>query len=174
MASDIHVASVLGPHGLKGEVRVKFFTENAERLKAYGTLHTLVGRKLSVSALRSAKPDEAIIAFAGVSDRTGAEELKGAGLFVRRESLPALDESEFYHADLIGLSAHDREDRRLGTVRAVHNFGAGDVIEIDRPDGDTVMLAFTRENVPSIDLAAGRIVVAVPEETEAGPRGNVE
>jgi len=114
------------------------------------------------------------MAFKGVSDRGAAEALKGTELFIAREALPAAGEDEFYHADLIGLEAQDTEGRVLGKVAAIHNYGAGDVIEIARlssngsPDGDSVLLAFTRETVPTIEIAQGRIVVAVPEEDEAG------
>jgi len=85
---------------------------------------------------------------------------------VDRDVLPATAEEEFYHADLIGLEAQDSEGRVLGKVAAIHNFGAGDVIEILRADGDNVLLAFTRETVPTIDIAGGRILVAVPEDDE--------
>ena len=80
--------------------------------------------------------------------------------------MPAAGDDEFYHADLIGLEAQDSEGRVLGKVAAIHNYGAGDVIEIARPDGDTVLLAFTADNVPTIEIALGRIVVAVPEDDE--------
>jgi 16S rRNA processing protein RimM len=165
--SDILLAAVIGPHGLKGEVRAKLFTSAAENLGVYGALHTRDGRVLNVAAARDIKGDEAIVAFKGIADRDGAESLKGAELFVSRGSLPALDDTEFYHADLIGLSVYDAEDRLLGSVAAIHNYGAGDVIEIARDDGDSVLLAFTRENVPVIDLKGRRIVIAVPEEVEA-------
>ena len=167
MSSDILLAAVIAPHGLKGEVRAKLFTAAAEKLGAYGALHTRDGRVLNVASARDVKAGEAIVAFKGIADREAAETLKGAELFVARGALPALDESEYYHADLVGLSVYDAEDRLLGHVAAIHNYGAGDVIEIERDDGDSVLLAFTRENVPVIDLKARRIVVAVPEEVEA-------
>src|SRR5215472_854010 len=167
MSSDILLAAVIAPHGLKGEVRAKLFTSAAGKLGAYGALHTRDGRVLNVASARDAKEDEAIVSFKGIADRDAAEALQGAELFVSRGALPALDETEFYHADLVGLAAHDAEDRLLGTIAAIHNYGAGDVIEILRDDGDSVLLAFTRENVPVIDLEARRIVVAVPEEVEA-------
>lgn len=172
MSSDILLAAVIAPHGLKGEVRAKLFTAAAEKLGAYGALHTREGRVLNVAAVRDAKGGEAIVAFKGIADRDAAEALEGAELLVSRGALPALDETEFYHADLVGLSAYDAEDRLLGSVAAIHNYGAGDVIEIARDDGDSVLLAFTRENVPVIDIKGRRIVVAVPEEVEA--RKNVE
>jgi 16S rRNA processing protein RimM len=167
MSSDILLAAVIGPHGLKGEVRVKLFTAGAEMLRTYGALHTSEGRVLNVAVARDAKAGEAVVSFAGVADRAAAEALKGTELYIARDALPALDQSEFYHADLVGLSAHDTEDRLLGRVAAIHNYGAGDVIEIARPDGDTVLLAFTRANVPAIDVKAGRVTIAVPEEVEA-------
>ena len=175
MSRDVLLAAVIGAHGLKGEVRVKTFTESPEALARYGVLKTRDGRALHVAHVHASKPGEAIVAIKGVSDRDAAERLKGEELFVSRETLPELGGQEFYHADLIGLRAEDEDGRTIGTVHAVYNFGAGDVIEIARPDGDTVLLAFTRENVPTIEIEAGRITVAVPEEVEAQkPRGNVE
>lgn len=172
MSSDILLAAVIAPHGLKGEVRVKLFASSAAKLGAYGALHMRSGHVLNVASAREAKAGEAIVSFKGIADRDGAEALKGAELFIRRDALPALDDTEFYHADLVGLSAYDSEDRLLGTVAAIHNFGAGDVIEIARDDGDTILLAFTRANVPVVDVETRRIVIAVPEEVEA--RKNVE
>jgi 16S rRNA processing protein RimM len=165
MSSDILLAAIVGPHGLKGEVRAKLFTTSADRLGIYGAVHTREGRVLNIASARDAKGGEAIVSFKGIADRSAAEALKGAEILVSRDALPALDPSEFYHVDLIGLPAYDREDRLLGKVSAIHNFGAGDVIEIERPDGDAVMLAFTRENVPVIEK--GRVLIAVPEEVEA-------
>lgn len=169
---DILLAAVIAPHGLKGEVRAKLFATEAARLAQYGALKTRDGRALVVAAARAGKPGEAIVRFEGVADRNEAEALAGAELFVDRAALPPLADSEFYHADLVGLSAYDAEDRLIGKVSAIHNYGAGDVIEIARGEDDTVLLAFTRENVPAIDTWAGRITIAVPEEIEA--RGNVE
>jgi 16S rRNA processing protein RimM len=115
-----------------------------------------------------------VLAIAEIGDRNAAEALRGVELFVDRSVLPPTEHEEYYHADLIGLRAEDAEGRALGTVQAIHNYGAGDVIEIARPDGDTVLLPFTRETVPSVEIDKERIVVAVPEEVETGERGNVE
>ena len=174
MAEPILLATVIGPHGLKGEARVKLFTHIARSLAAYGPLRTREGRALVVRDARDAKAGEAIVTFEGIDDRSGIDALKGHDLLVSRDALPEPATNEYYHVDLIGLRAEDNEGRNLGLVQAIHNFGAGDVVEIARPDGDTVLLAFTKENVPSIDPKAGRIVVAVPEEIEAQTRGNVE
>ena len=166
MARDILLAAVVGAQGLKGAVKVKLFTETPEALAKYGPLRDARGKSYEVIACRPGKPGEAVISFAGIADRNGAEALKGAELFVARAALPQTGHEEFYHADLIGLDAQDIEGRVLGKVSALHNYGAGDVVEIVRPDGDSVLLAFTRETVPTIDIPGGRIVVAVPEDDE--------
>ena len=152
--------------GLKGEVRAKLFTATPDALPRYRSLHTADGRKLVITAFRVSKEGEAVIAFEGVSDRNAAEALKGTELFVERAMLPKTGEDEFYHADLVGLEARDSEGRMLGKIAAIHNFGASDVIEIIRPDGDSVHLAFTRETVPVLNIEAGYIIVAVPEDDE--------
>ena len=156
----------MGAQGLKGEVKAKVFTDTPDALPRYGVLHTQDGRKLKITAFRSSKEGEAVIAFEGITDRSSAEGLKGTQLFVDRAALPEPEEDEFYHADLIGLEARDSEGRVLGKVAAIHNFGASDVIELVRPDGDQVHLAFTRETVPHIYIKDGYIIVAVPEDDE--------
>ena len=166
MAGDVLLAAVVGAQGLKGEVKARLFTTAPDALPRYGVLHTGAGRKLRITAFRPTKAGEAVIAFEGVADRDAAEALRGAQLFVDRAALPETAEDEFYHADLIGLEARDTSGRVLGKVSALHNYGASDVIELARPDGDTVLLAFSKETVPVLDIAAGYIVVAVPEDDE--------
>lgn len=166
MASDVLLAAVIGAQGLKGEVKAKLFTAAPDALPRYGVLHTRDGRELRVTAFRPTKPGEAVIAFEGVRDRDAAEALKGAELLVDRAALPQTEEDEFYHSDLIGLEARDAEGRILGKVSALYNYGASDVIELTRPDGNDVLLAFSRETVPVLNIAAGYIVVAVPEDDE--------
>jgi 16S rRNA processing protein RimM len=163
---DVLLAAVMGAQGLKGEVKAKVFTDAPGALPRYGVLHDKNGRTFKITAFRSFKEGEAVIAFEGVSDRSSAEALKGTQLFVDRAALPEPDEDEFYHADLIGLEARDSEGRVLGKVAAIHNFGASDVIELVRSDGDQVHLAFTRETVPHIHIKDGYIIVAVPEDAE--------
>ena len=166
---------VTGALGLKGEVRVKTFTDDPKGLARYGTLHTDDGRAFQVAALRSGKKGEAVIAFKDITGRTAAEALKGVQLFVPRDALPATQEDEFYYADLIGLVAYDSEGRLVGKVSAIDNFGAGDVIELTRDGDDTVCLAFTKDTVPAIDVAGGRITVAVPQDDEnEGPHPHGE
>jgi 16S rRNA processing protein RimM len=166
LGRDVLLAAVTGAVGLKGEVKAKLFTATPDALARYGELRTREGRKLVIAAFRSTKANEAVIAFEGVTERSAAEQLKGAQLFVNRAALPNTAEEEFYHADLIGLEARDNQGRVLGKVAAVHNFGASDVIELIRADGDSVHLAFTKETVPRIDIASGYILVAVPEDDE--------
>ncbi|MDR3528834.1 MAG: ribosome maturation factor RimM [Rhizomicrobium sp.] len=175
---DVLLAVVLGAHGLKGEVRVKTFTATPEQLSAYGPLHGKDGRAFTVKLLRpgvgAAKAHEAVVGFAEITDRNAAEAMKGTELFVARTALPEAETDEFYHADLIGLDADDGEGRRIGKVLSVQNYGAGDVLVLVTETGDEIWLAFTRENVPEIDVKGGRIIVAVPDEIVAGPEGGSE
>ncbi|MGH6870765.1 MAG: ribosome maturation factor RimM [Rhizomicrobium sp.] len=171
---DVLLGVVVAAQGLKGAVKVKTFTARPDALGDYGPLHDGAGRVLTVSAARAARANEAIVQFREVTDRDAADALKSAELFVARAQLPAAEANEFYHADLIGLAAEDTEGRAIGTVRALHNFGAGNVIEILRGDGDEVFLPFTREVAREIDIAGGRIVIAAPEEIEAREKGSVE
>ena len=166
MAHNVLLAAVIGAQGLKGEVKVKLFTATPDALPRYGVLHTGDGRRFKITAFRPAKEGEAVIAFEGVRDRSAAEALRGTELFVERAALPETGEDEFYHADLIGLEVRDSEGRVLGKVSGLHNFGASDVLEFARPDGDSVHLAFTKETVPVLNIAEGFIIVAVPEDDE--------
>ena len=168
MDGHVLLAVVTGALGLKGEVKLKTFTADPDGLARYGVLFGPDGRRFEVVLLRPAKPGEAVAMLKGITGRTQAEALKGLRLFVPRNVLPAPDEDEFYHADLIGLAAHDGDGRLVGTVSAIHNFGAGDVIELMRGDGDSVHLAFTRHTVPVIDIPGGRITVAVPPDEDEG------
>jgi 16S rRNA processing protein RimM len=165
---DVLLAVIVGAHGLAGEVRVKNFASTADSLSAYGPLHDEKGRVFTLAALRPGAQGEAVLRFTEVKDRNAAEVLKGIKLFVSRAQLPATTADEFYHTDLVGLAAVDGDGRRIGKVMMVHNFGAGDVLEIAGESGAEILIAFTRENVPAVDLAAGRITVAVPNEVEAG------
>jgi len=171
---DVLLAVVIGAQGLKGEVRVKAFTQTPGAIAQYRTLHDRNGRRFTVTGARATKSGEAVLSIAELTDRGSAESLRGVELLIARAALPPAARNEYYHADLIGLRAEDSQGRALGTVQAIHNFGAGDVIEIARSDGDSVLLPFTRETVPVIEIDQSRITVAVPEEVETGERGNVE
>jgi len=144
---------------VRGEVRLRSFTAEPETIAAYGPLETEDGRVLEVESLRPAK-DHFVAALAGIGDRDAAEKLANLKLYVPRERLPALAETdEFYHADLIGLAVVNTAGEPLGTVLAIHNFGAGDLIEIRLSGGKTELVPFNERNVPSVDVGAGKIVI---------------
>jgi 16S rRNA processing protein RimM len=151
-------------HGVRGEVRLRSFTSEPGAITAYGPLETEDGRVLEIESLRPAK-DHFVARLAGIRDRDAAGQLANVKLYVPRERLPEPDAAdEFYHADLIGLAVFDRAGERLGIVAAVHNFGAGDLIEVQEAAGGAPqMLPFDEATVPVVDIAAGRIVVVVPQ-----------
>jgi 16S rRNA processing protein RimM len=156
----ICLGQIGAPHGVRGEVRLRAFTSDPHAITAYGPLQTEDGRHVEIKSLRPAK-DHFVATLAGIRDRDAAERLTNAKLYVPRERLPQLDAAdEFYHADLVGLAAFDRAGNQLGTVIAVHNFGAGDLIELRANDGGgTELIAFNEANVPTVDIGAGRIVI---------------
>ena len=164
MKNRVCVARIGAAHGTGGEVRLWPFTARAEAVATYGPLQTADGtQSFEIEALRPAK-DFLVARLKGVTDRAAAERLCNTDLYVPRERLPLPEPEEFYYADLIGLRAEDTAGRTIGSVVAVHNFGAGDILEIaPAAGGDTVMLPFSTAVVPSVEIAAGRIVVAMPE-----------
>jgi len=160
------VAQIGAAHGLKGEVRLRSFTGDPQAFAQYGALQSEDGaRWLEVETLRAAK-DDFVVRFSGIADRDAAEALRNVRLFVAREKLPAPDDGEFYHADLIGLRVVSPAGETLGDVIGVHNFGAGDIVEVKLTDGETAMLAFNEATVPQVDVAGGTIVVLLPAEIE--------
>jgi 16S rRNA processing protein RimM len=163
------LATIGAPHGVRGEVRVKSFTADPMSLGDYGTLTTSDGRTFEVERLRPAK--QVVVAkFRGIDDRNAAEALNGTELYVDRDILPAAEEDEFYHADLIGLAAEDETGEALGTIVAVHDFGAGDILEIAPGRGPSLLVPFTKAAVPVVDLAGGRVVVSPPAASEDEPQ----
>jgi 16S rRNA processing protein RimM len=169
MADRIRVARIGAAHGIRGEVKLWSFTEDPLAITGYGPLETEDGaRRFTIEAARPGK--EFLVArLAGISDRSAAEKLRNVDLFVSRDRLPPIEETHtFYHADLIGLAAVDKDGAAFGKVVAIHNFGAGDIVEIEpAAGGEKLLLPFTETIVPTIDLKAGRIVVVPPEEIEA-------
>jgi 16S rRNA processing protein RimM len=163
----ICLGQIGAPHGVRGEVRLRSFTTNPDAITGYGPLETEDGHVVMIESLRPAR-DHFVARIAGVSDRDAAERLTNIKLYVPRERLPAPESAdEFYHADLIGLAVIDRSGNDLGTVLAVHNFGAGDLVEIKPANGGvTKMIPFNEATVPVVDLAAGRLVVEPPAEQD--------
>ncbi|NWG47155.1 MAG: 16S rRNA processing protein RimM [Alphaproteobacteria bacterium] len=150
-----------GAHGVRGLVRLKTFTAAPDGVAAYGPVETEDGaRRFEVEVLSELKDGLVLARLSGISDRTAAEALRSARLFVPRSALPPPEEEEFYHADLIGLEAESEAGAALGTVRAVHDFGAGDLLEIAPPSGPARLVPFTRADVPLVDLPGGRVVIA--------------
>src|SRR6267154_1454862 len=159
MPAQVCVARIGAPHGVRGAVKLWTFTEDPLAVKRYGPLMTKDGaREFEVTHAREAKGH--LVAT-----------LKGIELYIAREKLPATDDDEYYHADLIGLAAVTSANEPLGRVIAIHNFGAGDIIEIAPPQGATMLLPFTNAVVPLVDSANGRVVIELPNEI-AGDENN--
>jgi 16S rRNA processing protein RimM len=168
VANRVCVARIGAAHGVRGEVKLWSFTEDPAAVAHYGPLETQDGtRCFEIEALRAAK-DHFVARIAGVSDRDAAEKLRNIELYIPRARLPKIEETDtFYHADLVGLDAVTPAGARVGIVHALHNFGAGDIIEIaPAGGGDPLMLPFNETTVPKIDVAARQIVVVPPAETE--------
>ena len=168
MNDRICVAQIGAAHGLRGEVRLRSFTQDPEAIASYGPLESEDGkRRFEIEALRAVK-DHFIARFAGIKDRNAAETLTNLKLYVPRDRLPPVEDDEtFYYADLIGLAAVLEDGAPLGIVTAVHNFGAGDLVEIaPAAGGEPMLLPFSDAVVPTVDLKARRIVVVPPVASE--------
>jgi 16S rRNA processing protein RimM len=154
MDKRIALAAVAGAHGVKGELRLKLFTDSIDSLSRHQMLYVGGAQRCLLAVRDSGKM--AVARFEGIDDRSAAEALRGALVEVDRSDLPPLEEGEYYHADLIGLEAVDRDGNRVGTVDSVENYGAGDLLEIALPDGKASLIPF-REGIA--DLADGRILL---------------
>lgn len=163
MTARVCIAQIGAAHGVRGEVRLKAFTEDPLNVARYGPLESEDGKqRFEIEAVRPAK-DVLVARLKGITDRDAAERLKNLRLYVARAQLPKAADGEFYHADLVGLAAMRANGEAIGTVKAVHNFGAGDLLEIEPADGGaTVMWPFNESTVPVVDVAGGRIVVEPP------------
>ena len=153
------VGQILGAHGVRGLVKLASYTEDPEAIARYGALTDEAGTRTFPVELVGANKGHWIARIDQVDDRDIAQALAGTRLFVDRSALPPPDEEEFYHADLIGLRAELADGTVIGTVSAMHNFGAGDIVELSLPSGKKPLLPFDRETVPRIDTAGGRIVI---------------
>ena len=171
MSALVCVARIGAAHGVRGAVKLWTFTEDPFAVRHYGPLLSKDGkRQFEVATAREAR-DHLVATFKGVTTRDEAERLNGIELYVARNKLPATDEDEYYHTDLIGLDAVTTNGDALGRVLAIHNFGAGDIIEIAPPKGTTLLLPFSNAVVPEVDLKGGRVVIALPQEVEGEERG---
>ncbi len=159
------------PHGVRGEIRLQSFTSDPLSIASYDSLTDKSGtRNFRLRAVRRQGKDMLVAQIEGVDDRAGAEALNRVELYVAREMLPAPDEDEFYIADLIGLRAETAEGVEIGTIVAVRNFGAGDILEIaPAAGGESLLYPFTGAVVPVVDIAQGRVVITPPAEVSAEP-----
>jgi len=164
MSELVCVGAIAGSYGVRGEVRLKSFTAQAEAIAAYAPLQTEDGsRQFDLTITRAIKNGLAA-RLSGIATKEEADALKGLRLFVPRDRLPDPDEDEYYHADLIGLEVRDTGGTVLGQVKSVQNHGATDLLEIQGPGlKTTVLLPFTNAAVPTVDLTAGRIIADPPE-----------
>lgn len=164
MTDTVCVAAIAGAFGVQGEVRIKSFTADPRAVEDYAPLLTEDGSKsYDLQIIREIKSGFAA-RLSGVITKEDADALKGTRLFAPRDRLPSLPDDEYYHADLIGLSVFDTGGAPLGTVHAVHNHGATDLLELRiAGQAKTVLLPFTMAVVPTVDLAAGRIIADPPE-----------
>lgn len=169
-SAQICVARIGAPHGVRGQVRLWTFTEDPYAVLDYGPLATKDGKRtIEVDNVREAK-GHLVATLKGVTDRDAAARLNGVELFVARDALPDTEDGEYYHADLIGLAAVNAAGEAIGRVVAMHDFGAGDIIEIAPPSGPTLLLPFTDAVVPTVDIAAGKVIIEMPGEIEGeGP-----
>ena len=150
----IQMAVIGAAHGIKGELRVKTFTGDPLALGDYGPLYSQDGRAFEIDDIRPAG-DVVVVRFRDIRDRTVAESLTGTALFVDRSVLPAEEEDEFYHADLVGLAVRDETGAEAGKVTAVQNFGGGDILEITFRGRKGVLIPFSQAAVPEVAVAQG-------------------
>ena len=156
------IGRIAGAHGLRGLVKLQCFTAEPANIGRYGPLSDAGGKRIFEVTVMNPVKGGVVASVAGVTDRTAAEKLRGVELYMPRDRLPPANEGEYYHADLVGLAAELTDGRPFGRVRAVENYGAGDLLAIDRPDGPPVSLPFTDRVVPVVDLAGKRVVVDPP------------
>ncbi|MBV8239175.1 MAG: 16S rRNA processing protein RimM [Hyphomicrobiales bacterium] len=180
MTERLCIGVVVGAHGVKGAVRIKPFTEDPADLTSYGPLSTETGQKWRLKGASIDGKGVVTAKIDGVEDRNQAEALKGAKLFIERGALPEAEEDEFYIADLIGLPAESLSGEPLGIIKAVFDFGAGEIVEVAGDQG-SILVPFTKAAVPVVDIKAKRVVIDPPvlvdagresEEEDQGPDGN--
>ena len=159
----ICVGAVAGARGIKGDVRIKSFTDDPEAIGTYGPLYDKTGTETFDLKITGKAKGLLVGRIKGTPDRNAAEKLKGLQLFVPRDILPAPDDDEFYFSDLVGLRVEDLEENNLGTIQSVDNFGAGDVLEIVGVVQGGLMVPFTKETVPRVDITEGLVVIDLPE-----------
>ena len=164
------IGAIAGAHGVRGEVRIKCFTAQPAAVADYGPVSNETGTRRFRLRPRGQARGLLIARLDGVNDRDAAEALRGTRLFVPRAALPRPKREQWYVGDLEGLNAETADGTTVGRVKSIQNYGAGDVIEIERPNGAALLLPFTARIVPIVDVAGGRVVVDLPTETEVEAR----
>lgn len=167
MSDRICIGAIAGAFGVTGEVRLKSFCSEPSDIASYGPLTSEDGkREFNITLTRPITGGFAA-RIRGIGTKEQADALRGTSLFVARDRLPSLPDDEFYHADLIGLSAFDTGGELIGRITAIYNHGAGDILEIStNRHKSALLLPFTKAIVPNVDLSAGRIVVDLPDESD--------
>lgn len=165
------VAAIAGAHGVHGRVKLKTFTETPEDVVSYGPLSNEDGtERYDIVRITGQTKGGVVVEMDGIKRREAVDALRGTRLYAARAALPELDdEDDFYHADLIGLGVYSTDGNRMGSIRAVYDFGAGDFLDVKPVKGKALMVPFTREAVPDIDLVLGRVTVVPPGEMEIHP-----
>jgi 16S rRNA processing protein RimM len=160
----ICLGAIAGAHGVKGEVKIKTFTQQPQDIASYGPLHNEEGD--ATFSIVSCRPDKigVVATIEGLTDREAAQKLKGTRLYIKREALPQIEEETWYHADLIGLKVKGKDEKEYGVVVGVYDFGAGDMVEVALNSGEeSVFVPFTRDAVPIVSIEQG-FIVAEPIE----------
>ena len=162
-AVQLSIGAIVGPQGIRGQFKVKPFTAMPQSLSAYGPVTTDDGQKLTLQIMSVNAKGLAIVRAEGVDTRDAAEALRGVTLYVVRDSLPDLDDGEFYHADLLGMMVKGQDGAQLGSLLAIHDFGAGEIAELSPSKGPTVMVPFGGDRLISFDMAAKELCLSVPD-----------
>jgi 16S rRNA processing protein RimM len=167
MTDRVCVGAIAGSFGVRGEVRLKSFCADPAAIADYGPLFSQDGSRSFKITLTRPVAGGLGARLSGVATKEEADALRGTSLFVARDRLPSLGDDEFYHADLIGMEVRDTGGAVIGKVGAVHNHGAGDLLEVQGPGlKESLLLPFTRAVVPTVDLATRRVIIDLPEGLE--------
>ncbi len=158
----VKVGQIVAPHGIKGMVKINTSLENPRALTQYGSIYTQTGQSMAVRIV-SVKGEQVIAALDGISDRNAAENMRGTQLFINRDNLPPTQEKQYYYCDLMGLTVMDENKTVIGMVKSVENYGASDILVIETKTGADILVAFTNETVPTVDLANKTITVIIPD-----------
>lgn len=158
----VKVGQIVAPHGIKGMVKINTSLENPRALTQYGPIYTQTGQSMTVRIV-CVKGTQVIAALDGISNRNAAENMRGTHLLINRDNLPAVQADQYYYCDLIGLTVLDQSGTAWGMVKSVENYGASDILVIETKAGADVMVAFTKETVPTVDLTNKTITVLLPD-----------